>query len=174
MLKPTKAFFPKFRGISRNGFAESANPFRAFRGEIFVTANFLSLQKPRNQHSFRQAALFRFRAQHRVPLPRQFDTHMACVIPFFRLRSLLRPVAAQTSARRRHGGQGLSPLQAAKMYIFAMLARSSPLASGSFFSQPPDSVVRRFGRPANLLQPFPELTRVFRPPLSDSAVFAVT
>ena len=127
LLKPAKAFFPKFRGISRNGFAESANPFRAFRGGIFMTANFRSLQKPRNRRPFPQTALFRFRAQRRVPLLRRFDTHMAGVIIFFRLRFLLRPVAAQTSARRRHGGQGLSPLQVAKMYIFAMLARSFPL-----------------------------------------------
>ena len=125
--KPTKAFFPKFWGISQNGFAESASPFRAFRGAIFVTANFPSRQKLRNQRPFRQAALFHFRAQRRVPLPRQFNTHMAGVIIFFHLRSLLRPVAAQTSARRRRRGQGLSPLQAAKMYIFAMLARSFPL-----------------------------------------------
>ena len=60
MLKPAKALFPKYRGISRNGFAESANPFRAFRGRIFVTANFRSLQKPLNQRPFHQVAFFAF------------------------------------------------------------------------------------------------------------------
>ena len=32
LLKPAKALIPKFRRLSRNGFAESANPFRAFYG----------------------------------------------------------------------------------------------------------------------------------------------
>ena len=47
--------------------------------------------------------------------------------------SFLRPVAAQTSARRRHRGQGLSPLRAAQMYICAMLARTFSFSRGLVF-----------------------------------------
>ena len=47
--------------------------------------------------------------------------------------SFLRPVAAQPPARRRHRGQGLSPLQAAQMYICAMLARTFSFSRGLVF-----------------------------------------
>ena len=105
--------------------------------------DFLSLQKPDNERPFRQAALFRFRAQRRVQLRRQFDVHMMDVICFFHSFSFLRPVAAQTSARRRHRGQGLSPLQVAKMYIFAMLANSFSQVF-LLFQEPSGHVAGRF------------------------------
>ena len=47
--------------------------------------------------------------------------------------SFLWPVAAQPPARRRHRGQGLSPLQAAQMYICAMLARTFSFSRGLVF-----------------------------------------
>ena len=91
---------------------------------VWTFPDLLSLYQPDNERPPGQAVPSGLLRQSFVLLRRQLNVKMVRIVFFFHRHSFLRPAAAKPSARRRHRGQGLQPLQAAKMYIFAMLARS--------------------------------------------------
>ena len=141
MLKPAKAFFPKYRGISQNGFAESANPFRAFRGGIFITANFTSLPEAAQSASIFSDRSFSLLRTALRTAPASVLYAYGVGYPFLSL-TLLSATSGRANFRPQAAwGSGAFAPASSKNVHFCDACPFLSLRRLLFSSQPPDNIV---------------------------------